>query len=72
MTGTVTFINHYATGGSLEVLIGTINGIPIYGPYGSRSFTVTVSEQWLKDNPPKPPAPTCDDFVGGRTNDERA
>lgn len=53
--GTITFVNHYAAGGTLEVLVGSVNGVPIYGPYGVSNFTVTVSEQWLKDNPPKPP-----------------
>lgn len=50
--GTTPFIDHYAPRSELSVYAGTINGVPIYAPWPGRSFTVTVSSDWLKANPP--------------------
>lgn len=51
-TPTTTFIDPYAPGDELRVFWGTINGVPIYMPMGTKA--VVIGSEWLKANPPPP------------------
>lgn len=51
-TVTTSCLDHYGDQSGVRVLWGSINGVPVYMPIGTRA--VVVSSEWLKANPPKP------------------
>lgn len=47
---TLSFIDHCSSGLELRVLWGTVNGVPVHMPMGTRG--IVVSSEWLRANPP--------------------